>query len=70
MTKCRIIHHDISSGNILVLPKLEQKAGDDDSKGLMEVHWRGLLGDWEHSKPISENIEDGVAREPERTVSL
>ena len=67
--KSKIIHRDISSGNILILPTFEER--DDGNGGTkFVVSWRGILADWELSKPISDNPEDELARQPERTVCL
>lgn len=63
-TKAKIIHRDISGGNILILPK----AMFDQRKGRKFVKWFGLLADWEMSKPIYEKASLSRARQPERTV--
>ncbi|EIW52954.1 uncharacterized protein TRAVEDRAFT_88303, partial [Trametes versicolor FP-101664 SS1] len=62
-TKAKIIHRDISGGNILILPK----AMFDQRKGRKFVKWFGLLADWEMSKPIYEKPSLSRARQPERT---
>ncbi len=63
MTKAELIHGDISFGNVLILPTLVKKAGQ------YKVEWRGILADWELSKPIPEDGQPHRARQPERTVS-
>ena len=61
--KCRLLHRDISSGNILILPMFEEKPGDLE----LRVIWKGLLCDWELSKPIATRKME-VGRQPERMV--
>ncbi|PIL32469.1 hypothetical protein GSI_05171 [Ganoderma sinense ZZ0214-1] len=46
--KIRMLHRDISSGNVLIYPKVRS---DEDGKGLCMV-WTGLLTDWELAKHI------------------
>ncbi|PIL27023.1 hypothetical protein GSI_10162 [Ganoderma sinense ZZ0214-1] len=44
----RILHRDISGGNILICPKiLRQRDGKKRS-----IMWTGILSDWELSKPV------------------
>ena len=64
VTKCGLLHRDISSGNILILPTFEITRGGTE----LRVVWRGLLCDWELSKPIAPSEKDEKARQPERTV--
>lgn len=59
--KCKIIHRDISGGNILIFPTLVQKPGTRS----FYVSWQ----DWELSKPTMDCEGGRVARQPERTVS-
>lgn len=54
--KARLIHRDISAGNILLVRSLESG------------NWEGMLNDWELAKSISET--DDTARQPDRTVCL
>ncbi|KAI0707441.1 hypothetical protein C8T65DRAFT_218246 [Cerioporus squamosus] len=63
VTICKIMHRDISSGNILIIPTFVQ-APDDQ---FLYVQWRGLLSDWELSKPIADSEGEELARQPERT---
>ena len=56
--KAGILHRDISAGNLLIC---EYKS--KDANGSPER--RGLLTDWELSKPLKELVQ----RQPERTVS-
>lgn len=41
--KCKFIHCDISSGNLLILPSLVSVSGE----AALRVVWTGILGDWE-----------------------
>ena len=60
----QILHRDISGGNILIIPCILT-----DKNGA-EIKWRGLLTDWEMSKPINLDQPKGIeARQLERTVS-
>lgn len=56
MEKAGILHRDISAGNLLIY-EFKDESG--------EIKRKGLLNDWELSKPIA--IID--KRQPERTVS-
>ncbi|KAI0696571.1 hypothetical protein C8T65DRAFT_615307 [Cerioporus squamosus] len=60
-TKAKLLHRDISAGNILICPRVEE-----DEHGVLRVKWRGMLADWEMSKPIVEN-EMQTARQVVRT---
>ncbi|KAI0808321.1 hypothetical protein C8Q74DRAFT_1213976 [Fomes fomentarius] len=64
--KCRLIHRDISSGNILILPVLVRTPGTEE----LRVVWVGILSDWELSKPMAESLDKERARQPERTGTL
>ena len=60
-----LLHRDISSGNILIYPVV-RLSGD----GEVALKWRGILADWEMSKPLEkEPGEERRARQPVRTVS-
>ncbi|KAI0780150.1 hypothetical protein C8Q74DRAFT_1447525 [Fomes fomentarius] len=61
--KCKLIHRDISSGNILILPVFVKKPGETG----LRVVWKGILCDWEVSKPIAESKAKEKARQPQRT---
>ncbi len=61
--KRRIIHRDISSGNMLILPMFENTDGAVE----LRVVWKGLLCDWELSKPQAPSNKD---EQPERTVNF
>ena len=50
-------------GNVLILPTLVKKDGQ------LVVEWRGILADWELSKPIPKDGQVPRARQPERTVN-
>ena len=58
MEKAGILHRDISAGNLLICEYKSQ-----DANGRPER--RGLLTDWELSKPLEELVQ----RQPERAVS-
>ena len=48
--KTRILHCDISGGNILIYPKVRsRKCGKERS-----LVWTGILSDWEMSKSIDD----------------
>ncbi|KAI0808324.1 hypothetical protein C8Q74DRAFT_1232805 [Fomes fomentarius] len=64
--KCKLIHHDISSGNLLILPVLARTPGEAD----LRVVWTGILSDWEISKPVAESGDAGRARKSQRTGTL
>ncbi|OBZ74090.1 hypothetical protein A0H81_06324 [Grifola frondosa] len=55
----RVIHRDISSGNMLMYPIKK--------KGFTSFVWMGLLNDWEFSKPIAKPGATDVARRAGRT---
>ncbi|KAI1782440.1 hypothetical protein LXA43DRAFT_977568 [Ganoderma leucocontextum] len=58
-----LLHHDISSGNILMYPRVRV-----DEDGVVTLKWRGILADWEMSKPLhKDKSEPRTARQPERT---
>ncbi|RPD55664.1 hypothetical protein L226DRAFT_617055 [Lentinus tigrinus ALCF2SS1-7] len=61
-TKTKILHRDISSNNILICPRVEP-----DEKGVLRVKWRGMLADWELSKPIAGEDDVETARQVVRT---
>ncbi|KAI1788211.1 hypothetical protein LXA43DRAFT_648708 [Ganoderma leucocontextum] len=46
----RILHRDISSGNMLIYPKVRR---DEDTQKCSIV-WTGLLTDWELSRPVND----------------
>ena len=48
--KVRLLHCDISSGNILVLPEVRKS-----ERGRALV-WSGILSDWEFSRPIDQPV--------------
>ncbi|PIL32451.1 hypothetical protein GSI_05153 [Ganoderma sinense ZZ0214-1] len=59
--KC-LLHRDISSGNILIYPRVLT-----NEEGVVYVQWRGLLADWEMSKPQHKGDGQRRPRQPERT---
>ena len=62
VTRCKIMHRDISAGNILILPVLN---ADEDGVFVMI---RGLLSDWELAKHIPLDGVVAMQTQPERTV--
>ncbi|KAI1788185.1 hypothetical protein LXA43DRAFT_648416 [Ganoderma leucocontextum] len=60
--KTPLLHRDISSGNILIYPRVIEL-----TDGGAELQWRGILVDWEMSKPKHKGEGLRRAREPERT---
>ncbi|EJF59438.1 hypothetical protein DICSQDRAFT_181948 [Dichomitus squalens LYAD-421 SS1] len=55
--RCRILHRDVSAGNILILPTI--KSG--------WIYWTGILSDWELSKFLPADEAELKARQPHRT---
>ncbi|EJF56423.1 hypothetical protein DICSQDRAFT_141278 [Dichomitus squalens LYAD-421 SS1] len=59
--KTRLLHRDISGGNILIYPKVKR-----DSNGTNPaIVWTGLLVDWELSKPIDDDQAPSKASQAE-----
>ena len=54
------LHRDISSSNIMMVPKLE------DVNGVKRIVYRGLLCDWKMSKRINAGVR--APRQPVRSV--
>ncbi|KAI0641672.1 hypothetical protein C8Q79DRAFT_1014100 [Trametes meyenii] len=63
MAKARIMHRDVSGGNILILPN----AMVHPQTGQPMIKWTGILADWELSKPVHDKSTAPRARQPERT---
>ncbi|KAI0324060.1 hypothetical protein GY45DRAFT_469684 [Cubamyces sp. BRFM 1775] len=63
VAKANVVHRDVSSGNILILPKVVY----NKNTGKPRVAWKGLLADWELSKPIHEAEPPLRPRQPPRT---
>ena len=59
--QCKLLHRDVSTGNILILPTLDPL----ETGGFM-VTWSGILSDWELAKKVDGG--DEKARQPHRTV--
>ncbi|KAI0699192.1 hypothetical protein C8T65DRAFT_581489, partial [Cerioporus squamosus] len=55
--KADILHCDVSGGNILICPTVVL----DPTDGKRRVVWRGMLTDWELSKPLPGKDEDESA---------
>ncbi|KAI0631769.1 hypothetical protein C8Q77DRAFT_1272678 [Trametes polyzona] len=64
MTVAKIIHRDVSGGNILIYPEIVPHSSQPEA---WMVEARGLLADWELSKPVSDKSKPQRARQPERT---
>ncbi|KAJ2968006.1 hypothetical protein NUW54_g13341 [Trametes sanguinea] len=66
--KLRLLHRDISAGNVIILPALSSEV---DEKGKKTVTWVGILTDWELAKVVPEPDMSGklkeTPRQPERT---
>ncbi|KAI0947737.1 hypothetical protein AcW1_009421 [Taiwanofungus camphoratus] len=60
--KANILHRDISAGNLLIV-----EYEIIDSNGRKTIEWRGMLNDWELSKPLYTNAGEGGQRQPDRT---
>ncbi|KAM5541548.1 hypothetical protein V8D89_004738 [Ganoderma adspersum] len=56
----KILHRDVTDDNIVIFPKIETK------DGVRKLVWKGILTDWEISKPITVD-GSSKARQPERT---
>ncbi|KAI0660014.1 hypothetical protein C8Q70DRAFT_1063150 [Cubamyces menziesii] len=56
-----LLHRDISTGNILILPRI------DEIEEKHTVAWHGLLTDWELAKYVPKDNALQRARQPERT---
>ncbi|KAJ3004790.1 hypothetical protein NUW54_g4647 [Trametes sanguinea] len=69
-TNHRLLHRDISAGNVIIRPSL---SADVDENGNKEVIWEGVLTDWELAKeipvrdPSDPEAPKEVPRQPERT---
>ncbi|KAI0648470.1 hypothetical protein C8Q79DRAFT_1102892 [Trametes meyenii] len=58
----KMLHRDISIGNILILPTTETR--EDRSSRVVR---RGMLTDWELAKPLCDDSSQESQRQPERT---
>ena len=71
-TDAKLLHRDISAGNILILPKIMWvKDPNHPQKKRLQMKYTGLLVDWEMAKPY--DMEKGpleIHRQVDRTVSL
>ncbi len=61
-TDTNILHRDISGGNILIVPAFVKSRTQDRSGWAIE--WKGLLADWEMSKPLSSGYSPTRAERP------
>lgn len=60
------LHRDVSAGNVLICPTVVRSEVD----GQLRVVWKGILTDWELSKPMTPANGKLAARQPVRTVCL
>lgn len=60
----KILHRDIGGGNILLYPRVVVE------NEIRRLRWRGILIDWEVSRPIIEEGAPSIPRQPERTVGV
>ncbi|OSD02249.1 hypothetical protein PYCCODRAFT_1467912 [Trametes coccinea BRFM310] len=67
-TKLRLLHRDISAGNVIIRPALSSNV---DENGQRTVTWNGILTDWELAKfvpkPDAAGKRKEAPRQPERT---
>ncbi|RDX52928.1 hypothetical protein OH76DRAFT_1497539 [Lentinus brumalis] len=63
VNKAHIHHRDVSGGNVLIYPTVVRSEHD----GKLRVVWKGLLTDWELSKPTTPANGEPAARQPVRT---
>ncbi|TFK82476.1 hypothetical protein K466DRAFT_500245, partial [Polyporus arcularius HHB13444] len=62
-TDAKLLHCDISTGNLLIYPKIMRvRETDGTRKGRLRMKYTGLLADWEMAKPIDQ-------RQPKHTGS-
>ncbi|EJF58674.1 hypothetical protein DICSQDRAFT_172686 [Dichomitus squalens LYAD-421 SS1] len=59
--RAKLLHRDISAGNILIYPTVVK------SPGKYWLKWSGLLADWELSRAVHEPDTPRRPRQPERT---
>ena len=60
----RILHCDISGGNILIYPKVKRDSEGNDPV----LIWTGILTDWELSKPLDTHEAAYRATQADRMV--
>ena len=65
MERSKLIHCDVSSESVVVLPTFVQ-SGDDGDDPTLRVVWRGLLTDWQFATSIPGYGEDQSARQLEK----
>ncbi|KAI0696572.1 hypothetical protein C8T65DRAFT_583309, partial [Cerioporus squamosus] len=53
VAKAHILHGDISAGNVLISPTVIRSEQD----GELRVVWKGLLIDWESSRPVAADLQ-------------
>ncbi|KAI1784568.1 hypothetical protein LXA43DRAFT_1122363 [Ganoderma leucocontextum] len=64
--RCKILHRDVSVGNILILPALNITISKTKGQKI-SVMWGGVLGDWELAKRCPAEHVTQNARQPHRT---
>ncbi|KAI9066936.1 hypothetical protein FKP32DRAFT_319262 [Trametes sanguinea] len=68
--KLRLLHRDVSAGNIMIRPSLSAMV---DGNGMKTVEWKCILTDWELAEevpfpaPNDRDKSKAIARQPERT---
>ncbi|KAI0759292.1 hypothetical protein BD413DRAFT_488037, partial [Trametes elegans] len=63
----KLLHRDVSSGNVLILPRLVDAHSTQGGPGMKVVVWNGILADWELAKVVPNGNSNEKARQPERT---
>ncbi|TBU21260.1 hypothetical protein BD311DRAFT_772379, partial [Dichomitus squalens] len=59
--RAKLLHRDVSAGNILIYPTVMK------TRGIYWLKWSGLLADWELSRAVHEPDTPRRPRQPERT---
>ena len=62
--KTLVLHRDISGGNILIYPRVTRN--EDSTRAMV---WRGILSDWELSRPVDDEYSPSKATQAEQMVS-
>ena len=64
--KTQLLHRDISSGNLLILPRFDR--GSEDM--VPSIAYTGILTDWEMSKPIYDHHAKSLTSQAVRMVCI
>lgn len=62
----RLLHCDISSGNIMIYPRVKLHGTD----GCASLVWSGILSDWELSKSVDDQSSPPEVTQAHRLVRL